>query len=406
LDYSPYINKLLSLNYYKIYFHSHNASFIFLSLSSIIVSLSILSSFTVDKVWASTTAAEDISTYMITTRDFQDYPEGVNDSGFNNNYQFNNISQLFESCPAEVVFFVHGYDNNNENAKEQLDRVKISLEHNNYTDISLIGYSWPSDTGFTPEGWIKAKQLSIDEGKKLAEFILNYIDTCQQEFNKKSEVRLIGHSLGGRLILSTLNTLNNNQTWNDNGYQISSVHLLGAAVDNEEISKNQLDITNDWTNWNTVKTIAYGNAIEKQVINFYNLYSSEDNIFQPNFIFPFFPYQIYPSAEGDWALGQSGYQTIPYDIVLSLPKNYNQINVQNELPPLCDSDGNGKIDETFYPNSAIRIGDNHGGYLGFRNSIANTTLLDDGAMDIVVYNWKNIVPLPINQPIELTSICN
>jgi hypothetical protein len=42
---------------------------------------------------------------------------------------------------------------------------------------------------------------------------------------------------------------------------------------------------------------------------------------------------------------------------------------------------------------------------GFRNSIANTTLLDDGAMDIVVYNLKNIVPLPINQPIELTSIC-
>jgi len=149
---------LLSLNYYKIYFHSHNTSFIFLSLSSIIVSLSILSSFTIDKVWASTTVAEDISTYMITTRDFQDYPEGVNDSGFNNNYQFNNISQLFESCPAEIVFFVHGYDNNNENAKEQLDRVKISLEHNNYTDISLIGYSWPSDTGFTPEGWIKGKQ--------------------------------------------------------------------------------------------------------------------------------------------------------------------------------------------------------------------------------------------------------
>jgi hypothetical protein len=400
------MNKLLSLNSCKKYFHSYNTSFVFLSLSSIIVSLSILSSFTVDKVWASTEAAEDISTYMITTRDFQAYPKGVNDSGFNNNYQFNNINQLLESCPAEVVFFVHGYDNNNENAKEQLDRIKMSLEHNNYTDISLIGYSWPSDTGFTPSGWIKAKLLSVDEGSKLANFIIDYANTCHKQYNKKSDIRLIGHSLGSRLILSALDSLDKNQTWNDNNYQIASVHLLGAAVDNEEISKNQLDITNDWTNWNSVKTTAYGNAIENQVIDFYNLYSSEDNIYQPNFIFPFFPYQIYPSVEGDWALGQSGYQTIPYDIALSLPKNYNQINVQNELAPLCDSDGDNKIDETFYLNSDIRIGDNHGGYLGFRDPTNNSNLLDDGAMDIVVSNWKNITPLPINQPIELTSICS
>ena len=83
---SPYINELLSLNSCKKYFHSYNTSFVFLSLSSIIVSLSILSSFTVDKVWASTAEPKDISTYMITTRDFQAYPKGVNDSGFNNNY--------------------------------------------------------------------------------------------------------------------------------------------------------------------------------------------------------------------------------------------------------------------------------------------------------------------------------
>lgn len=406
MNYSFYINNLLSLYYYKKYFNSYHACFVFLSLSLIIVSFSLLPSFNIDKIWASTAEPKDIPTYMITTRDFQSYPEGVNDSGFNNNYQFININQLLESCPSEVIFFVHGFNNNNENAKERLDRIKMSLEDINYTDISLVGYSWRSDTGFTPAGWMQAKQLSLDEGKKLANFIIDYVNTCNEQYNKKSDIRLIGHSLGARLILSTLESLNKNQTWNDNGYKIASVHLLGAAVDNEEISKNQLDITNDWTNWNSVKTIAYGNAIEKQVIDFYNLYSSEDNVYQPNFIFPFFPYQIYPSLEGDWGLGQSGYQTIPYDIALSLPKNYNQINVQNELPPLCDSDGDGKIDDTFHENSAIRIGDNHGGYIGFRNAAENANLLDDGAMDIVVYNWKNITPLPINQPTELTSICN
>lgn len=342
---------------------------------------------------------------MLTTRDNRDFPEGLIEPGFNNSYNFGNVIQLLESCPSEIVFFVHGFDNNKDKAEEMLDRVKMSLEHNNYNDIPLVGYSWPSDTGFTPAGWTKAKELSVDEGQKLADFIFNYIDKCHQEFNKKSEVRLIGHSLGARLILSTLENLNNNQTWNDSGYKITSVHLLGAAVDNEEITKSNLDIKNDWTNWNSVKKIAYGNAIEKQVIKFYNLYSSEDNIFQPNFVFPFFPYQIYPSVEGDWALGQSGYQKLPYDIVLSLPKNYFEINVQNEIPPLCDSDGDGKIDDTFYPNSEIRIGDNPGGYIGFRDPANNSNLLYDGAFNVIVANWKSITPLPINQPIELTTIC-
>ena len=56
--------------------------------------------------------------------------------------------------------------------------------------------------------------------------------------------------------------------------------------------------------------------------------------------------------------------------------------------------------------SSIRIGDNHDGYIGFRDAVNNSNLLDDGAIDIVVYNWENITSLPINQPTELTFICN
>ena len=86
---------------------------------------------------------------------------------------------------------------------------------------------------------------------------------------------------------------------------------------------------------------------------------------------------------GSW---KSGYQTIPYDIALSLPKNYNQINLKNELLPLCDSAGDRKIDDTFHEYSSIRIGDNHDGYIGFRDAVNNSNLLDDGAIDIVVHN--------------------
>ena len=49
--------------------------------------------------------------------------------------------------------------------------------------------------------------------------------------------------------------------WKNNGFKIASVHLMGAAVDDEEVSKNPLDISSDSTNANTVKS-AYGKAIE------------------------------------------------------------------------------------------------------------------------------------------------
>ena len=53
----------------------------------------------------------------------------------------------------------------------------MSLENNNYTNISLIGYSWRSDTGFTPAEWIKSKtkQLSVNAGKNLPLLSICYI---------------------------------------------------------------------------------------------------------------------------------------------------------------------------------------------------------------------------------------
>ena len=35
------------------------------------------------------------------------------------------------------------------------------------------------------------------------------------------------------------------------------------------------------------------------------------------------------------------------------------------------------------------IGDNHGGYIGFRNLTNPNLLADEGTMDLVVSNWRN-----------------
>ena len=83
-------------------------------------------------------------------------------------------------------------------------------------------------------GWTTAKEIANENGPKLAQFILDYKDSCKQQQNSDVNISLIGHSLGSRVILSSLASLNDNAKWNEMNFNITSVHLLGAAVDNGE----------------------------------------------------------------------------------------------------------------------------------------------------------------------------
>jgi hypothetical protein len=223
--------------------------------------------------------------------------------------------------------------------------------------------------------------------------MLNLMKTCEQQ-NKDVKIRLIGHSLGARVILSSLDSLHKDPLWNSSGFNITSVHLMGAAVNNEEISRNPQDVLGDLTNWGTFK-MDYGEAIE-EVNKFYNLYNSKDKALGPNLANPFSPYQIYPSFEGDLSLGQNGSQMFPK---ISVPANYIDIDVTKEIPFNNDSDANGVCDDIRILNVKPPFeklcmingaGDSHFGYLGFRGN--TTTLDDDGAINVVVSNWKEIAP--------------
>ncbi|HSF50602.1 MAG TPA: hypothetical protein VLA74_07570 [Nitrososphaeraceae archaeon] len=105
---------------------------------------------TLDNIYASTdsiadtTSEKSIPIYMITTRGDLNPPVEVQGDGYNGKYQFGNIDQLKKECPAEIVIFVHGWGNDEFKAKERLDRVKMSLENNSYSN-PLIGLSWDSN---------------------------------------------------------------------------------------------------------------------------------------------------------------------------------------------------------------------------------------------------------------------
>jgi hypothetical protein len=246
-------------------------------------------------------------------------------------------------CPLEMVIYVHGFQNTAAVAKQNFEIAQKSLQKNGYTH-PIVGFSWDSDvsaTGFLD--FDDAKIIATKNGPKLAQFVIDYKMKCPN-----TKIRLISHSLGARVILNALKSLHENSQWTEGNCKIRSVHLTGAAVDNEEVSMNTGD--------------GFGRYIQMEVDEFHNKFSTEDDVLE----------FAYPPEEGDTALGEGGAESgIP------LPKNYKQEDVTNEISR--DSDGDGIDDKT-------NRGDNHSGYVGVVN--ANGVLTDDGAMDRVVADWR------------------
>ena len=168
---------------------------------------------------------------------------------------------------------------------------------------------------------------------------------------QNTDIRLIAHSLGAAVIDSTLVRLDNNSNWNS---KIASVHLIGAAINNQLIAKNT----------------PFGNAIVNIVDKFYNLYNPKDDGLEVNqLIENHDPLGLVGAAKG------------------TAPLNYNDTNVAYEIPPFSDADGDGNVEECFEKNNPVLSrGDNHCGYIGFRQPFAGS-LIDDGAMNVVARDW-------------------
>ena len=333
-----------------------------------------------------------VPTYMINTlRSDPTHPiEFQQGSGYNGNYQYGNVTQMLESCPPEIVIFVHGWGVSPGGAIEQLDRVKMALEKNKY-NTTLIGFNWGSNIN-----WTLAKELTKEQGEKLSRFVSDYKDTCKNEQGINSDVHLLGHSMGARVILNALDELHNSSQWNNNNFTMSSVTLMGAAVDDEEVSTDPADITADSTTADSEKA-AFGNAIQNETTRFYNLYDPEDKALG-RIIY-------YPHYENDNALGLNGYQVNPK---ITLTKNYDQLNVIIEIKPIFDADGIGGAEPwlcygylcystpwlcygyVYFCYYYVDTGDNHLGYMGFRDLSDTNKLADVGAMNIVISKWRQV----------------
>jgi hypothetical protein len=293
---------------------------------------------------------------IVSTRGYFDYStsDALIPNHNSTDYQYHNMLTGDSGilCPPgnEIVIYIHGAWTDTRAANEQFNRTAISLVSNNYT-IPLIGFSWDSNTPINKEGWEIAKNIADKNGPKLAQFVLDFKNKC-----KDTDIRLIAHSLGAEVVNSTLASLSSNQLWDKKGgFNITSVHLLGAAIDRSSVAANS----------------TLGKAIDRLVGGFYNLRNSEDNMLQ----------NVYQTIEKHDALGLLGIShSTP------MPRNYFEREVNSEIPPIQDVDGNSKLD--CFDFFVILPGDNHCGYMGARGLPPLEDIpRNDGAIDIVVQDW-------------------
>jgi hypothetical protein len=302
--------------------------------------------------------------------------------GYNGKYKLSDISKLYENCPAEVALLVHGFDNSPQGALEKFDRAKMSIELNNYK-IPIIGFSWDSNPQLdsTKDKWNVAKKIALGNGPILAQFIIDLKNQCYN-----TNIRIVGHSQGAQVIFAALLSIYSNPERVLLGPYVKDIHLLGAAVNHHRISTNHQNCGSFAVDFNEYPPVnqyrCVGKAIEAVVGDrfVYNLHSTEDRIL-------FWAYEQY-WGENHAALGRIG-----ADKAITWPKNYVEQDVTDELPPIGDTDGDRNCEELmcsgFLPE--LETGENHFGFWGYRCGFRcspDRLLLDDGALNIVVSNWR------------------
>lgn len=135
----------------------------------------------------------------------------------------------FPTGADEFTIFVHGWDEEEQGGGENMGyTLEGALEANGYSQGTVTAM-WRSNVG-----WSEAKANADEDGDKLAAWLDSYLSSYD------TTVRIVPHSLGNRVTLRALNTL-------EGAHVIPDVALLGAAVNPDTVcdgGKYEPGITN------------------------------------------------------------------------------------------------------------------------------------------------------------------
>ncbi len=281
----------------------------------------------------------------VSTRDH--FRNGVLISG-HNSYDYQTVGNIpglapGTEAPDDLLILVHGFNNTPENAAMVFALAYESLESCEF-EGEMIGFSWDANTQLDPwsmTGFHQGRVTACANGPKVARFISDYKSRFPE-----TRIHLMGYSIGTRTVVETILALDEDPVWEDAEFKIDTVHMAGAAVDNEDVQTNSI----------------YGRAIENRTVVFYNYFSIHDKVLG----------LFYPIKEGDRALGETGIENPEM-----APSNYVSWDIQSELKIV---DVQGRVSDE-------NLGDNHMGCLGNRDADGNH--VDDGLMNVVVENIRN-----------------
>jgi esterase/lipase superfamily enzyme len=172
----------------------------------------------------------------ISTRGFYDLTNGRKIK--NLSYTIYPKSSLQKLCGTkELVIIIHGLRNDITSAQQKFLIVKKKLKQLGY-HYHVLGFSYDSNTkgAHLKKSALKAllvgQKIAKQNGNNLSKFIIDFKKT-----SPKTKIRLLGHSLGTEVIISTIQKLSHN-TGNQN--IIESVHFFGSSVSSEQIRSRNM----------------------------------------------------------------------------------------------------------------------------------------------------------------------
>ena len=162
----------------------------------------------------------------ISTRGYYDLTDGTTLK--TNPYYFyppQDFEKIIDS--RELSIMIHGLRNNKAGAVEKTIIAQNKLRRLGYTH-PVIGYSYDSNTmgahliAFAQHALAVGQTIARKNGRNLATFIEDF-----KEISPKTKIRLLGHSLGSQVILSTVEKLSKKK---ENSGIIESAHFFGASI--------------------------------------------------------------------------------------------------------------------------------------------------------------------------------
>jgi esterase/lipase superfamily enzyme len=171
----------------------------------------------------------------ISTRGYYDLTTGVK---LKKNSYYLYPKKSFEKLNGkkELVIMIHGLRNDKNGAIEKIILAKNRLKKLGYV-YPVIGFSYDSNTkgAHLKKSEVRAlrvgKKIAKQNGYNLSQFIIDF-----KEKNPNTKIRLIGHSLGTEVILSTIKKL---ATSSKNYNILESVYFFGSSIENNFAQSNK-----------------------------------------------------------------------------------------------------------------------------------------------------------------------